>query len=393
VSSLEAVLPFPNDYVPKPGDPAAPLGWRVFDSEEDRKRFIRSALLVLSQNGFHNISQNRVELFYSRVGNNNVAFRASLAVMDATELVIRRSVVSSRFGSTRRTAFIHLQVDLEQQLDAMLKSAETHISRYQADSSSRELEIELARQRRTAVLRGGGGGAATPQLARRRTLAGTTATSGSPGGATPWPSAGQNVIQSRPSLHSLQSGSYHVYHHPVPSIANYGDLQVGNSVAATYGNFNMNQQAAINYSNFVNSQHQLDQTYAMGVRAAANSASYASGHAVGGHGSYHAGNRVQGSVHGSIQGSMHGSVRGSVRSVHGSVRSVHGSLRSARGSIHNSGMSTPEPRRMRMKTPSMPTLATPAHLSRTCQREAVPRMEYYAKEQLEEGGTGELFTE
>ena len=87
-----------------------------------------SALLVLSGNGCHSITSNRIELFFPRMSfNQAIAYRCSLAVMDECGLQIKHSIVSAQWGADRRAAFIHLMFDVEHQLEVLLSSSLNHI--------------------------------------------------------------------------------------------------------------------------------------------------------------------------------------------------------------------------------------------------------------------------
>ncbi|KXT08035.1 hypothetical protein AC579_2748 [Pseudocercospora musae] len=129
--SLDLCLPVAIDYVePRGGNPGhnGPVGWDVFKSTTDRWRFIKSALLVLSSNGFHTISSNRIDLFFPRIHYNEaIAYRASLAVMMEDGSKIKHSIVSTNWGANRRAAFIHLIFDVEKQLESFLSSSLNHV--------------------------------------------------------------------------------------------------------------------------------------------------------------------------------------------------------------------------------------------------------------------------
>ncbi|KXT03884.1 hypothetical protein AC578_8941 [Pseudocercospora eumusae] len=142
--SLDSCLPVAIDYVEPRGvklGHTGPVGWDVFKSTKDRSKFIiphartillttstESALLVLSSNGVHTISSNRIELFFPRIHlHDAIAYRASLAVMVEDGSKIKHSIVSTNWGANRRAAFIHLMFEVEKRLDAFLSSSLNHV--------------------------------------------------------------------------------------------------------------------------------------------------------------------------------------------------------------------------------------------------------------------------
>ncbi|KAF7191372.1 hypothetical protein HII31_07395 [Pseudocercospora fuligena] len=129
--SLDLCLPVAIDYVEPRGvniGHTGPVGWDVFKNTKDRWKFIKSALLVLSSNGLHTISSNRVDLFFPRIHfHDAIAYRASLAVMMEDGSKIKHSIVSANWGANRRAAFIHLMFDIEKQLEAFLSSSLNHV--------------------------------------------------------------------------------------------------------------------------------------------------------------------------------------------------------------------------------------------------------------------------
>lgn len=99
---------------------------------------------MLSGNGFHVITSNRIELFFPRVSfNQAIAYRASLAVMDECGLQIKHSIVSANWGADRRAAFIHLMFDVEQQLEVLLSSSLNHIPVLKNDGTIRPSRPKL----------------------------------------------------------------------------------------------------------------------------------------------------------------------------------------------------------------------------------------------------------
>lgn len=89
-------------------------------------------------------------MFFPRCGMELLAYRAALAVMADSDVVIY-SFMGRQFGVDRKSAFQELILDVEAMLEHHLHNGNTHISRHGIGGGQRELEQQL---RNRAIRRG-----------------------------------------------------------------------------------------------------------------------------------------------------------------------------------------------------------------------------------------------
>ncbi|USW48446.1 hypothetical protein Slin15195_G017650 [Septoria linicola] len=145
-------LPAADDQVTKRGKAigtTGTIGWGIWKTSKERQDFITNTLIVLSGNGFRNISRSRILLQFPRVGTDHIAYRAGFAIMydpDGgyhSEAMIAHAFVARKYAVDKKAAFMELMFDVEAMLESHLHSGEVHISRYGISEGQKELEWQV----------------------------------------------------------------------------------------------------------------------------------------------------------------------------------------------------------------------------------------------------------